>query len=244
MDNELAFFTSAQGNMLIRVLIAHVLADFVFQSTKMVENKKWFSKHMTLHIVIVLITTLILSFSWQISLALALTHWIIDAIKVRLAQTRIDKFLLFGIDQVLHVLIILFVWAVYFRLEVPIFNLMLSLGTNYNISLLIFAYAIVIWPLGYVLKYALKYMNTENNEVLTKKIEHGGKLIGQFERIIILTFVLLNQYEAIGFLITGKSIIRFAQKDENLKSEYVLVGTMMSYALSIIIGVIVNWLLL
>ena len=54
---------------------------------------------------------------------------------------------------------------------------------------------------------------------------------------------LLNQYEAIGFLITGKSIIRFAQKDENLKSEYVLVGTMMSYAIAIITGVIINNLL-
>ncbi|HWZ22996.1 MAG TPA: hypothetical protein VNW06_10105, partial [Cytophagaceae bacterium] len=69
------------------------------------------------------------------------------------------------------------------------------------------------------------------------------KQIGIFERIIILTFVLLGQYEAIGFLITGKSIIRFANKEEHLRSEYVLVGTMMSYAMSIIVGVSINWLL-
>ena len=75
------------------------------------------------------------------------------------------------------------------------------------------------------------------------KVENGGKLIGIFERIIILTLVLLNQYEAIGFLITGKSIIRFADKNSDLKSEYVLVGTMMSYALAILIGVITKWLL-
>lgn len=75
------------------------------------------------------------------------------------------------------------------------------------------------------------------------KIENGGRRIGQFERAIILTFVLLQQYEAIGFLITGKSIIRFAQRDENLRSEYVLVGTMMSYAFSILTGVLVRWLL-
>jgi hypothetical protein len=75
------------------------------------------------------------------------------------------------------------------------------------------------------------------------KLEHGGKLIGIFERIIILTLVLLNQYEAIGFLITGKSIIRFADHNSNLRSEYVLVGTMISYAMALLIGVLINNLL-
>lgn len=130
-------------------------------------------------------------------------------------------------------------------------------------SLLITGYAIVIWPMGYFIKLALDKMqlleepivNTFNNpekvrnevtDDASKKnvnIKNAGKLIGQFERVIILTFVLLNKYEAIGFLITGKSIIRFAQKDENLKSEYVLVGTMMSYAFSILTGLFINALL-
>ena len=70
------------------------------------------------------------------------------------------------------------------------------------------------------------------------QIANNGLRIGIFERIIILTFVILGQYEAIGFLITGKSLLRFASKDESLKSEYVLLGTMMSYAITIIIGVL------
>ena len=61
--------------------------------------------------------------------------------------------------------------------------------------------------------------------------------------IIILTFVLLGQYEAIGFLITGKSIIRFAEQNPDVKSEYVLVGTMMSYSLSILTGLGIHWLI-
>ena len=75
-------------------------------------------------------------------------------------------------------------------------------------------------------------------------LERGGKLIGQFERIIILTFVLLNQYEAIGFLITGKSIILFASNNENLRSEYVLIGTMINYDIIIITGVLLNWFII
>jgi hypothetical protein len=61
--------------------------------------------------------------------------------------------------------------------------------------------------------------------------------------MVILTLVLLGQYEAIGFLITGKSIIRFADTNPKLRSEYVLVGTMMSYALAILMGVFVNYML-
>lgn len=241
MDKSLILFTFEQGNMLVRLLLAHLLADFVLQTNKMVTNKKWFSKHMGFHIAIVFFATLIFSFSWKIALFIAFTHYIIDALKQQYFHKEKHQFVTFSIDQLLHILVIIIAWMVYYNLYQPLFSLIPLYFGNYKISLLVFAYALAIWPLGFVLKFALHTMAPKND---TNKIEHGGKLIGQFERIIILTFVLLNQYEAIGFLITGKSIIRFAQKDENIKSEYVLVGTMMSYALSILIGVIVNWLIM
>src|SRR5690606_22226270 len=52
----------------------------------------------------------------------------------------------------------------------------------------------------------------------------AGKWIGICERILILTFVLMGQYAAIGFLMTAKSILRFSEKEANtqLKTEYVL----------------------
>ena len=53
----------------------------------------------------------------------------------------------------------------------------------------------------------------------------------------------MQQYEAIGFLITGKSIIRFSGTQEEKKSEYVLLGTMLSYGLAIVPGVVVRMLL-
>ncbi|MBI3883774.1 MAG: hypothetical protein HY305_06070 [Sphingobacteriales bacterium] len=120
--------------------------------------------------------------------------------------------------------------------------------TNYKLSLFLLAYVWLLYPVGYFIKFAtqnLSHTNTtiEAEPVKNENIEDGGKLIGQFERVIILTLVLLGQYEAIGFLITGKSIIRFADHNSNLKSEYVLVGTMMSYAIAILTGVVVNHLL-
>ncbi len=56
---------------------------------------------------------------------------------------------------------------------------------------------------------------------------------------LVLTFILLNQFEAVGFLIAAKSILRY-KNDDVLKTEYVLIGTMLSFGISIALGVIIN----
>jgi hypothetical protein len=55
----------------------------------------------------------------------------------------------------------------------------------------------------------------------------------------VLTFILLNQFEAVGFLLAAKSILRFKEA-ETLKSEYVLIGTMLSFAIAIAFGISVS----
>lgn len=77
-----------------------------------------------------------------------------------------------------------------------------------------------------------------------KKDEHGnfhsGKLIGYLERCLILIFVVLSQYEAIGFLIAAKSILRFGEASSGTeKSEYVLAGTLLSLAFALLLGLLV-----
>ena len=60
------------------------------------------------------------------------------------------------------------------------------------------------------------------------------------ERGLILIFVVLAQYEAIGFLIAAKSILRFNETtSENEKSEYVLTGTLLSLAIALLLGLAV-----
>lgn len=64
----------------------------------------------------------------------------------------------------------------------------------------------------------------------------AGRIIGFFERFIVITFFLLNSYEVIGLIFTGKSIIRLSNREE---SEYYLIGTMASFTW----GIIFAWLL-
>lgn len=250
MKNDLIIFTSIQGNLLIRILIAHFASDFILQNKYIIENKKWISKQMLIHVAIVFITTLILSKSILISTAITITHWLIDSIKIQLLNKQRNwESLLFFLDQIAHLITIIIIWAIYLNsTEKLLVNIQVLLLNNKN-SLILLAYIFVVFPASYMIKYLsakitqVQINDCENEISKSKEIIDGGKLIGQFERLIILTFVLLNQYEAIGFLITGKSIIRFAQKDENLRSEYVLAGTMISYAIAIITGVVINNLL-
>ncbi|MFH1513647.1 MAG: DUF3307 domain-containing protein, partial [Bacillota bacterium] len=53
-------------------------------------------------------------------------------------------------------------------------------------------------------------------------IKGTGAIIGFMERIIMLCLLIMGEYTAIGFVIAGKSIIRF---NSNVKQEFFIIGT-------------------
>jgi len=78
-------------------------------------------------------------------------------------------------------------------------------------------------------------------------IGQAGKWIGVFERMLVLTFILTNHFEGIGFLIAAKSILRFGDRkegDNRTETEYILIGTLMSFSTSILIGLACRYLLM
>ncbi len=70
-----------------------------------------------------------------------------------------------------------------------------------------------------------------------KSLPNAGKLIGITERFLALALILLGQYEAVGLIIAAKSILRFR---ETQKSEYVLVGTLLSFGIATLAGVLIK----
>ena len=65
----------------------------------------------------------------------------------------------------------------------------------------------------------------------------GGRTIGMLERGLIFLLVLTGQAEAIGLLIAAKSVLRFGAVKDDLKvSEYVIIGTLASFAWSIAVS--------
>jgi hypothetical protein len=79
----------------------------------------------------------------------------------------------------------------------------------------------------------------EESETLSvsDELPNAGKLIGILERVLALTFILIGQYQAVGFLIAAKSVLRYKDTD-TLKTEYVLIGTMLSFGIAVVLGIL------
>ena len=65
-----------------------------------------------------------------------------------------------------------------------------------------------------------------------------GALIGTLERLLAFFFVLRGNYQAVGFIMAAKSILRF-KESEGARAEYVLVGTLMSVTIAVACALIV-----
>jgi len=107
-------------------------------------------------------------------------------------------------------------------------------------------YFLVTQPMGIIIGLATQHwrnLDQQNQPDDWNDLQRAGRWIGISERTIIVTFVLLEQYEAIGLLIAGKSIIRFKEEDKR-KSEYFLFGTLVSFVLSILVALAIKGLLM
>jgi hypothetical protein len=68
----------------------------------------------------------------------------------------------------------------------------------------------------------------------TEGLKNGGRAIGLLERGLIFLLVIVGLPEGIGFLIAAKSVLRFgAVGDDRAFSEYVIIGTLASFAWAI-----------
>jgi hypothetical protein len=92
-----------------------------------------------------------------------------------------------------------------------------------------------IWAGGYAVAALMTGVETPTAGSLPR----GGRLIGKLERLVILMLVLAGEPDGIGFLIAAKSILRFnelAGDADRHVSEYVIIGTLASFAWAIATG--------
>jgi hypothetical protein len=103
------------------------------------------------------------------------------------------------------------------------------------------AYLLVIWPSGPLIGRLIrgwKRAPPAAGQEHLQSLEKAGRWIGYLERILILTFILVQDYTAIGFLVTAKSIFRFEATRQ--EGEYILLGTLLSFTVAILVGVLAN----
>lgn len=233
--------TAVELNLLLRLAVAHLLTDFVLQSTAWINHKKQ-NKHRSsklyLHVLLAGATAYLFAglwSNWWLPLVIMGTHFFIDLWKLN----RPENVLYFIIDQLLHILVIVVIWAsIYYDLH-TVQDYLVQLLQNTKLWFVIIGYILVTWPLGILIGIASEKWRIAA-EASNDGLQKAGVWIGFFERLLILTFILSNQFAAVGFLIAAKSILRFSDKENTQKkTEYVLIGTLMSFAGAAIIGILI-----
>ncbi len=105
---------------------------------------------------------------------------------------------------------------------------------------LVTAIVFVSFPSAIIMGNLLEGMS-DQIELNHKSLPNAGKFIGIIERLFVLVFIILGRWEAIGLLITAKSVFRFndlKQSNNRKLTEYILIGTLLSFGLAIITGII------
>lgn len=231
----------------LKLILAHFLGDFVFQPAHWVEDKlekKWKSKYLYWHIGVHLLAILILLQFQQLGVIaiIIVSHYLIDVGKLAFTNEKNYRWL-FALDQLLHigVLIAVIYWTTPFEIDFPI------LFGESNLLFITFI-AFVTYVSGIIMRmllapYFAEVLKDDHTE--GGSLKNAGKYIGMLERLFVFGFILLNQWAAIGLLITAKSVFRFGDlnKGKNRKlTEYVLIGTLLSFGLAILAGMLYNHL--
>lgn len=232
--------------LILLQLAAHLLADFIFQPQVWSDQKgkKTVSWVHFWHISVVFMLSWLLSLDlgfWKAALILGVLHFFVDITKSYLHLNVVDHSLkkyLFFVDQIIHILILILISMAYskwgtinFVINIPLKNIAILTG-----------FILCAKPGNIIIKqilslYSISTPEDPSGDNPDKSLPNAGKLIGIVERFLILVLVLAGQYTAVGFIIAAKSILRFNSSGKN---EYILVGTLLSFSLAVLIGVLVS----
>ena len=228
---------------LIKLILSHLLTDFVLQPKKWVadRSKKHFaSVWLYIHgIITAFVALLFIGFSyWYLAIIILVTHIVIDGWKSYRPQTV----LYFLIDQLLHLLVLLVCWYLAFFTQDDIASFWNTTKLNDRFWILVTAYVFLSFPAGIMIGQLTKKWSEKLPE--STGLADAGKWIGIVERLIILTLLLQHEYAALGLLMTAKGLLRYSEKDrQEEKTEYVLIGTLVSVLFALVTGILVNYLL-
>lgn len=235
-------------------LLFHMLFDFYFQSNKMADEKEGSRIALGLHCLIYAAgaaATVALLFEASTAAVvasftvLALSHWVIDGnLRRAIAGLDLSPIGSFLIDQVQHIVLLFMLGVLCCHLWVmrPVASSLLSTrGVELSwISTLCFCGR----PCSIAIAKVLQSLRNPGAEQSAgTPIAHSGKWIGIFERLIVAALSLLNQYSAIAFIFTAKSIARFKQLESDKDfAEVYLLGSLASVFLAMVSAVLFMYL--
>ncbi|MFT5543626.1 MAG: hypothetical protein ACI97K_003179 [Glaciecola sp.] len=238
------------------LLVAHFIADFYLQKHSWimckVENKQrsiGLLKHMGVHVILTSLAILLSGVTIDITSLIAfaviiISHYAIDIWKTY--RNFVIKYFL--IDQIGHLLVIAGISVWLSGIDLRQSNLLLIEFFDASALMILGLYLFLCKPVSLIITLSLtKYTAQFNEEEKANEgLASAGELIGYFERGLIATFILLDQFTGVGFLLAAKSVFRFGdmrrQSDRKL-TEYIMLGTLFSFSFGIGFGKLADYLL-
>jgi len=250
---------------LLIILTAHLLGDFIFQNSWIVENKKSLPV-LLLHIIIITAVTALLlrTFHRDLLVSVALSHLLIDLIKQRFGKDTAVPFL---VDQLAHIATLFLIAGTFPDAAEQGWwpqSLPPDFQSWFHVSLCLVSGAILTVTVGGILVGKLTKPLSEQFEESTTSPEgqalgaeckkasdnplaqgltNGGKYIGWLERSMTMLFILIGQPTGIGFVLAAKSILRFGEiKDPQHRkiTEYIIIGSFISFGWALLTSVIMQ----
>lgn len=261
-------------NAFILIIISlHMINDFVFQTNNFVEKKKKLKiNYHLVHSAFCSVPIILIYFIFKLTLlkvmgfviCIFLAHFIVDygkayfdnkkvklSIKVKkILEHPIFNFLIFILDQVLHIILIINLSYLFFKdylksddleqIKYLTYFLTFIFITFFTSVTIKYIYDIIYYPNNEYGEDIEKINQShhcinEEEKIIYKKFNSLkiGKSIGILERILVFILVLMIGLKECGILIAGlltlKSITRFKFMDIKIFAEYYLIGTSLSY---------------
>ena len=243
--------------ILLAIYLAHLLADFIFQSSRLVEQKlhgklSGYLLHGLIHYVT---SILLVGFfvhasaaslrTYLVLLALSAIHLLLDAAKIRLTARGLlrNDALAYASDQLIHFFTIVFAaWLLAPGLALT--QLFAFAGLSRAIQTKWFAVPIiyigVIFGGGYLIRDLTRGMaesiKSQSPRESGEELQNAGLYIGWLERFLVVTALLLHSPATVGLILTAKSIARYPEFKSKRFAEYFLIGTLLSISIAILGG--------
>ena len=243
----------------LAIYLAHLLTDFVFQTHRLLEQKRrgkffaYFLHGLTHYLSAIILVSFFLAGSGLslrahvVILALTLTHLLLDLAKIRLTQKALlnDGAVAYISDQLLHfVSVACAAWLFSPGLPFADVGALLDRGRAIPSKLLFVPviYVGVIFGGGYLIRALTrplaKSINLEQPEKGGEPMQNAGLYIGWLERFLLLTALLLQSPGTAGLILAAKAIARYPEFKSEHFAEYFLIGTLLSFSIAVLGGAI------
>ncbi len=237
----------------IPLILAHLLGDFFLQPDHWVrdkERKGARGKYLYLHVLLHMALAAVFLWNaelwnvglWWVVLIIGISHGIIDWLKITFQKPK-TKRRWFFLDQLAHLLVIA-------GISLGIIGwTKIKFFVTPEIITVVTGALFLLLPSSIMIKTAISGWTPTAlppEQLETDSLANAGKYIGMLERLLVYIFVLTGHWEGVGFMIAAKSVFRFsdlAQARQRKLTEYVLIGTLLSFGAAVVTALAVQYYL-